>query len=77
MDDIQDLKNVLRKERLASRVSALKFTDVFSNGLQRYPKVHDSITKKGADLPIVTIDGEIVCEGSFDMNKILFKIQSL
>ncbi|WP_207726871.1 DUF1462 family protein [Anaerosolibacter carboniphilus] len=77
MDDIQDMKNALKEANLLGKLNALKFIDIFSPILERYPDVQNKISNGEVEVPLVVLNGEVISQGSIDIHKIMGKVQSI
>lgn len=77
MDDIQDLKGALKKEGLVGKLSSMKFIDVFSLALEKYPRISKEISDGNAEVPIVAFGEEIISADGVDIKKIIDRLKAL
>jgi disulfide oxidoreductase YuzD len=76
MDDIQDMKNALKEANLLGKINALKFIDIFSPMLSRYPDIQNKISNGEVELPLVVLGSEVISQGNIDIHKVVNKVQS-
>lgn len=77
MDDIQDLKNAIKSEGLMGKIATMKFIDVFSPMLSKYPEVFKQVSEGTAQVPIVAFGQDIITEGIVDTKKITDKLKTI
>lgn len=77
LDDLQDLKNAIKGEGLMGKIATMKFIDVFSPMLSKYPEVFKQVSEGAAQIPIIAFGQEIICEGSVDIGRVIEKLKTV
>ena len=77
MDDLQDLKNAIKGEGLIEKITSMKFIDIFSPALSKYPEISKKISDGTAEVPIIAFGEEIVSQGTVDVMKITDRLKTV
>ncbi|SHK12885.1 hypothetical protein SAMN02745975_03713 [Geosporobacter subterraneus DSM 17957] len=59
------------------KVATMKFIDVFSPALSKYPEVFKQVSGGDVQVPIVAFGEEVVSEGTVDITKIIEKLKTV
>ncbi|MTI56915.1 hypothetical protein [Geosporobacter ferrireducens] len=70
------MKNAIKQEGLLDRVASMKFIDIFSPALSKYPEVFKQVSGGAAQVPIVAFGEEIISEGNVDITKIIENLKT-
>ncbi len=77
LDDIQDVKVGLKRAGLIPKVESMKFVDIFSPMISKFPKVLEEIGNGTVQIPVVTVNGEIIANGTLKIDQIVDTVQAL
>ncbi len=77
MDDIQDLKNAIKEEGLVDKVASMKFINIFSPALEKYPQIFKLMSDETTQAPIVAFGEAVVTEGNVDIGQIINELKEI
>lgn len=77
MDDIEDLKDAIKSEGLIDKVGSMKFINIFSPALEKYPQIFKLMSDETTQVPIVAFGEAVITEGNIDIEQIINELKEV